>query len=266
MARRLLPIGIQNFRKLRESNCYYADKTGYALRLVEEGAHYFLSRPRRFGKSLFLDTLKALFQGSRELFKGLHIHDHWDWAVRYPVVKLSFGGGNFNEPGYLQSGLMEQLAAIERSTSTEQFAETSPGRLRDLLGALHRRTGQRVAVLVDEYDKPILDALEEPEVARANRDYLHGLYSVIKQKRTWPCCRVPSRGRPGEGACPATSERVRLSRIGSRCVRSRTVSLEHRIESSWFLRSWHGLPFVPDNRCCRTSCSPGAQGAPVRGI
>ena len=93
MARHLLPIGIQSFRKLRESNCYYVDKTGYALRLAEEGTHYFLSRPRRFGKSLFLDTLKELFAGSRELFHGLRAYDHWDWSQRYPVVKLSFGKG-----------------------------------------------------------------------------------------------------------------------------------------------------------------------------
>ena len=77
MSRRLLPIDIQSFRKIRESNCYYVDKTGCALRLVEEGTHYFLSRPRRFGKSLFLDTLKELFEGSRELFEGLQIYEHW---------------------------------------------------------------------------------------------------------------------------------------------------------------------------------------------
>ena len=180
MARRLLPIGIQSFRKIRESNCYYVDKTGYALRLVEEGAHYFLSRPRRFGKSLFLDTLKELFEGSRELFEGLQIYEHWDWSVRHPVVRLSFGGGNFMEPRYLQASLMEQLAGIERDASTERYAKTAPGRLRDLLRALHRQSGQRVAVLVDEYDKPILDALEEPDIARANRDYLRGLYATIK--------------------------------------------------------------------------------------
>ena len=180
MARRLLPIGIQSFRKLRESNCYYVDKTGYALRLVEEGTHYFLSRPRRFGKSLFLDTLKELFEGRRELFEGLNVYERWDWSLRYPVVKLSFGGGNFDEPGHLQASLTEQLSAIERDSLVEHFAETPPGRLRDLLRALHRRTGQRVAVLVDEYDKPILDALEVEDVARANRNYLRGLYSVIK--------------------------------------------------------------------------------------
>ena len=168
MFRRLLPIGIQSFRKIRESNCYYVDKTAYARRLVEEGTHYFLSRPRRFGKSLFLDTLKELFEGSRELFEGLQIYERWDWSVRSPVVRLDFGSGDFTEPGYLHASVMEQLAAIERDTSTERYADTAPGRFRDLLAALHRQTGQRVAVLVDEYDKPILDALDAPDIARNN--------------------------------------------------------------------------------------------------
>ena len=180
MVRRLLPIGIQTLREIRERNCYYVDKTGYALRLVEQGKHYFLSRPRRFGKSLFLDTLKELFEGSRELFRGLHAYDRWDWSVRYPVVKLSFGKGDFTEREYLRTNLMAQFDAIESEAALEKRYDTGPERLADLLQALHRRTGQRVAVLVDEYDKPILDALEVEEVARANRNYLRGLYSVIK--------------------------------------------------------------------------------------
>ena len=180
MARHLLPIGIQSFRKLRESNCYYVDKTGYALRLAEEGTHYFLSRPRRFGKSLFLDTLKELFAGSRELFHGLRAYDHWDWSHRYPVVKLSFGKGNFKEPGYLHTNLSARLGVIERATGVEPLHDTGPERLDHLLRTLHDQTGQRVVVLVDEYDKPILDALEQPDIARANRDYLRGLYSVFK--------------------------------------------------------------------------------------
>ena len=180
MARRPLPIGIQSFRNLRERNCYYVDKTGYALRLVEEGTHYFLSRPRRFGKSLFLDTLKELFEGSRELFRGLHAYDRWDWSVRYPVVKLSFGKGDFTERGYLRANLMAQFDAIENEAGLEKRYDTGPERFADLLQSLHGRNGQRVAVLVDEYDKPILDALEAEDVARANRNYLRGLYSAIK--------------------------------------------------------------------------------------
>ena len=156
------------------------DKTGHALRLVEEGTHYFLSRPRRFGKSLFLDTLKELFQGSRELFEGLQACDCWDWSLRYPVVHLSFAGGNFREQGYLHTNLMAEFDALERDAEVEQRHDSGPERLKHLLRTLHRRSGNRVVVLVDEYDKPILDALEQPEIAAANREYLRGLYSVIK--------------------------------------------------------------------------------------
>ena len=178
--RRKLPIGIQTFREMREKNYYYVDKTTHIRRLIDEGKHYFLSRPRRFGKSLFLDTLKELFEGNEPLFEGLHIHEHWDWRVRYPVVRLSFGSGNFKEVGYLQANLLDQLSAIERRAGVVVEAETVPGRFAFLLEALHEHAGQPVAVLVDEYDKPILDALEVPEVARDNRDFLRGLYATIK--------------------------------------------------------------------------------------
>jgi len=92
-ARKLLPIGIQTFREIRESDCYYVDKTGLALRLIQQGKCFFLSRPRRFGKSLFLDTLRAIFEGEEEHFRGLAIHDQWDWTVKYPVLRISFGTG-----------------------------------------------------------------------------------------------------------------------------------------------------------------------------
>ena len=179
-AKRKLPIGIQTFRELREDHCYYVDKTAYIRRLVNEGKHYFLSRPRRFGKSLLIDTLKELFEGNEPLFKGLDIYEGWDWSVRHPVVRLSFGGGNFKEPGYLHTNLMAQLDAIERRAQVTSEYATAPGRFAHLLEALHEQTGQRVAVLIDEYDKPILDALDAPEVARANRDFLRGVYAVIK--------------------------------------------------------------------------------------
>ena len=180
MTRRRLPIGIQTFREIREDGCYYVDKTAHIRRLLDEGKHYFLSRPRRFGKSLFLDTCKELFEGNEALFEGLAIHGSWDWSVRNPVVLLSFGKGNFKAPEYLHTNLMAQLDGIERASGVASPYTTAPERFGHLLEALHERTGQRVAVLVDEYDKPILDALDVPEVARANRDYLRGLYSVTK--------------------------------------------------------------------------------------
>ena len=180
MNKRRLPIGIQTFRKIREQNYYYVDKTAYIRRLLDGGTHYFLSRPRRFGKSLFLDTLKEVFESNEPLFKGLYIHDRWDWSVRHPVLRLSFGSGNFKESGYVEATLMEQLAAAERRAGVVSEFATAPGRFSSLLEALHDQAGQPVAVLIDEYDKPILDALEVPETARANRDFLRGLYAVIK--------------------------------------------------------------------------------------
>ncbi len=178
--RRKLPIGIQTFREIREENYYYVDKTALIQRLMDEGKHYFLSRPRRFGKSLFLDTLKELFEGNEPLFEGLYIHDQWDWSVRYPVVRLSFGSGNFKEPGYLHANVMTQLHTIAEEAGIAPRYDTAPECFGDLIRVLHREVGQRVVVLVDEYDKPILDALEVPEVARANRDFLRGLYATIK--------------------------------------------------------------------------------------
>ena len=181
MSRRRLPIGIQTFRKLRERDCYYVDKTAYVERLLNEDTHYFLSRPRRFGKSLFLDTLKEVFEGNEALFAGLYIHDRHDWAKRNPVVRLSFGGGTFKEPDTLHADVMAQLDGLARDRDIPVRYDTAPARFRHLLQALHKETGRRAAVLVDEYDKPILDALvDEPEVALANRDYLRGLYGVIK--------------------------------------------------------------------------------------
>ena len=180
MTKRKLPIGIQTFRTIREEGWYYVDKTAYAQRLADGGTHYFLSRPRRFGKSLFVDTLKELFEGNEPLFRGLAVHDGWDWSVRHPVVRLDFSAGDFNDPDYLREDVAAQLAAIERRAGLDPGPAKASIRFRQLLDALHERSGQRVAVLVDEYDRPILDALGNPELARANHDALRGLYSAIK--------------------------------------------------------------------------------------
>ena len=144
MDRRKLPIGIQTFREVREDGCYYVDKTAYIRRLLGDGKHYFLSRPRRFGKSLFLDTLKELFEGNEALFEGLHIHRHWDWSVRHPVVRLDFGAGHFKDPGHLEANVMEQLDAAERRASLGSDYRTVPGRLASLLeraARAHRAAG-----------------------------------------------------------------------------------------------------------------------------
>ena len=177
--RRKLPAGVRSFRELREGDCYYVDKTEHMKRLVSEGRHYLLSRPRHFGKSLFVDTLKELFEGNEPLFEGLDIHDHWNWSVHYPVVRLDFGPGTFSEPDSLEADLMAQLAAVEQRIGMRIESQVVPGRFVMLLKALHERTGQRVIVLIDECDKPILDAMKEPEVARENRDTLRDLYAAL---------------------------------------------------------------------------------------
>ena len=180
LAKSKLPIGIQTFREIRQDGFRYVDKTMFALRLLEAGKVYFLSRPRRFGKSLLLDTLKELFEGNEALFRGLHIHDKWDWGTRYPVVRLHFGAGDFTDPAQLAEDVRDQLAKLEAEHGIAPSAASAPFRFRHLIAALREQTGQRVAVLVDEYDKPILDALGTPAAA-ANRQFLRGLYAAIKQ-------------------------------------------------------------------------------------
>ena len=163
MERRRLPAGIQTFREIREEGYYYVDKTRYARRVAEgAGKHHFLSRPRRFGKSLFVDTLKELYEGNEPLFRGLAVHDAWDWSRRRPVVRLSFAGGNFKRPGALAESAAAQIEDIGRRAGVDAGGGTAPVRFRRLIEALHERAGERVVVLVDEYDKPILDARVGP--------------------------------------------------------------------------------------------------------
>ncbi|MCY4201163.1 MAG: AAA family ATPase, partial [Aestuariivita sp.] len=179
MTRKCLPIGIQDFETIRSEGFYYVDKTLLIHQLVDLGRHYFLSRPRRFGKSLLLDTMRALFEGRQELFRGLAIHDEWDWSVTHPVLRLSFDG-KYNALGDVGRSVLTQLELAEDAAALDPVDAEGPERLQRLLYRLHAKTGQRVVVLVDEYDKPILDMLNDPELARANRDYLRGFYGIIK--------------------------------------------------------------------------------------
>ena len=196
MDRRRLPVGIQTFRRIREEGYCYVDKTVFAGRIAAGDAkHCFLSRPRRFGKSLFVDTLKELYEGAEPLFRGLAVHDAWDWSKRHPVVRLSFAGGNFKRPGALVESATAQIEDAGRRAGIDAGGGSPPVRFRRLIEALRERTGERVVVLVDEYDKPILGARDEAELpgeergaapragdaqARANRDDLRGLYGAIK--------------------------------------------------------------------------------------
>ncbi|GAB1385206.1 hypothetical protein MASR1M59_03540 [Melaminivora sp.] len=182
MQRKKLPIGIQTFAKIREDDYYYVDKTALALKLIDTGTHYFLSRPRRFGKSLFLDTLAELFAGNESLFRGLQCHGRWDWTQRYPVIRLSFGAGRLSSAAGLHEHIQASLDdnAVRLNVSLEPPTQSPHLRFRQLIQQAHAQHGQRVVVLVDEYDKPILDNLTEPAIARQMRDGLRDLYSVIK--------------------------------------------------------------------------------------
>jgi len=177
---RKLPIGIQTFADIIDGGYYYVDKTRQIHRLVEEGKYYFLSRPRRFGKSLLLDTLACLFEGREALFRGLYIHDKWKWQRQHPVIRLSFGDGLLRTREELDLRIGELLRAeAERLDVTLQNTSIA-GRFRELIEAVHERHGERAVVLIDEYDKPILDNLLAPERARALREGLKNLYSVLK--------------------------------------------------------------------------------------
>ena len=180
MTRKKLPIGIQTFREIRESVCYYVDKTPYALKLFEQGKYFFLSRPRRFGKSLFLDTLKELFEANAPLFAGLYAEKHWDWSVSYPVLRFSFGGGVLGSLSDLGQSLHEQLTVFEQQHELPAAFPDIRSRFKSLIRRLHEKAGQRVVILIDEYDKPILDRIEEPQIAREIREGLKDFYSVIK--------------------------------------------------------------------------------------
>jgi len=180
MTRKKLPIGIQTFREIREDDCYYVDKTGFALKLATEGKAYFLSRPRRFGKSLFIDTLAELFAGNEPLFRGLYCHDRWDWSVRYPVIRISFAEGVMESRADLDQRIEEVLRENEQRLGLTGEPASVAGRFGALIRGAQQKYGQRAVVLVDEYDKPILDNLTRPEVARQLRDGLRDVYSVIK--------------------------------------------------------------------------------------
>ncbi|NOG31707.1 AAA family ATPase [Halomonas sp. TBZ9] len=177
---RKLPIGIQTFSDIREGGYYYVDKTPFIEKLVNQNKYYFLSRPRRFGKSLLLDTLRCLFEGRQSLFEGLHIHDDWDWQQTYPVIRLSFGDGMLTSRDALDIHTHELLNAQAEAQGVSLRNTSIAGRFRELIHQTHRRHGQRAVVLIDEYDKPILDNILAHERARELREGLKNLYSVIK--------------------------------------------------------------------------------------
>ena len=174
------PLGLQTFAKVREGKFAYVDKTPLALDLANTAGIYFLARPRRFGKSLFLDTLRNLFEGKRELFTGLHAEANWEWDVKHPVIKLDMRGGSRGIDA-LRSILKSNLLYTAQCLGVELASTNEPAELlQQLIRQVHMRHQRKVVLLIDEYDKPMIDNIKKPELAEDMRDQLQSFYSIIK--------------------------------------------------------------------------------------
>lgn len=181
---RKLPIGIQSFEKLREENFLYVDKTEYLYRLVHSGLPYFLSRPRRFGKSLFLSTLKAYWEGKKELFHDLYIEkleeeNELAWQA-YPVFYFDFNREGYQNRNALKEVLDSHLREWEKVYGCDEPDKPLALRFQNLLMKANETTGKRAVVLVDEYDKPLLDVAEDEALVEYNKAMFKGFFSALK--------------------------------------------------------------------------------------
>lgn len=174
------PIGIQDFEKLRTKGYSYVDKSRFVYKLATEGEYYFLSRPRRFGKSLFLSTLEAYFQGKKELFEGLAIYDlETEWK-KYPIFHIDLNTANFREKDSLYTVLNDYLTTWESKYGTRESEATLALRFKGVIARAAEKEGCGVVILIDEYDKPILQTLRAPELQAEHRAQLKAFYSVLK--------------------------------------------------------------------------------------
>ena len=174
------PIGIQDFEKLRTNGYSYVDKSRFVYKLATEGEYYFLSRPRRFGKSLFLSTLEAYFQGKKELFKGLAIYDlETEWK-KYPIFHIDLNTANFREQDSLYTVLNDCLTTWESKYGARESEATLALRFKGVIARAAEKEGCGVVILIDEYDKPILQTLRDPELQAEHRAQLKAFYSVLK--------------------------------------------------------------------------------------
>ena len=174
------PLGIQTFSKLRDDNYVYVDKTALIYELVTTGTAYFLSRPRRFGKSLLISTLESLFSGEKAQFEGLAIAETDFDFVQYPIVLFEFTNVLTRQAGDVERYIINRTNRIAKQYSIELTLDSYEERLGELIECLYEQTGKPVVFLVDEYDKPILDNLFDDKL-KAIRSILAGFYAVVKQ-------------------------------------------------------------------------------------
>jgi hypothetical protein len=174
---RKYPIGLQDFSKIRKDGFLYIDKTRLIYNLIESGNYYFLSRPRRFGKSLLLSTIKEIFSGNRELFEGLWIYDQWNWDQKHPVIHLRCSKLDYQKLG-LYEALNIEMGVLAKGLGIELEASHLKGRFEELIRKAS--ANGRVVILIDEYDKPITDYLEDLEKVEENRSVFKSFYSVLK--------------------------------------------------------------------------------------
>ena len=182
---KLLPIGVQTFLKMRSNPYVYVDKTEHAYRLAITEGMYFLSRPRRFGKSLMVSTLRELFEGNRILFKGLWIEDKWDWSQKSPVIQLSFASMAYKELG-LDTAIKIELTRMATEVGLTFTTDSYQQYFKELILFLHQKHG-KVVILIDEYDKPITDYLEKEDLpqAKTNQKIMKAFYSVLKDSEAF---------------------------------------------------------------------------------
>jgi hypothetical protein len=176
-----LGIGISDFKELIRGNYIYVDKTEYIYKLINSGKYYFLSRPRRFGKSLLLSTIRYLFEAKKELFKGLYIEDKWNWEETYPVIRMDFAEAQVKNADELEKELKATIIEIGRKYGYEYNKEYTINRnLRLLIEGIYEISKKHVVILIDEYDKPILDNIEKREEVERIREVLKGFYTTLK--------------------------------------------------------------------------------------
>ncbi|OGT52448.1 MAG: hypothetical protein A3E84_03355 [Gammaproteobacteria bacterium RIFCSPHIGHO2_12_FULL_42_13] len=176
-----LPIGVSTLEKIVENNYLYIDKTAFIEKLAQGGGYYFLSRPRRFGKSLFLDTLKQAFLGNKDLFKGLYLETHWNWDKKRPVIHFDFGSTSaYDNENTLTEAIWNVLRLSAQQYDIHLENLTISIAFHELIRKISEKTNSQVVILVDEYDKPILDVITDEPQALIMREILKGLYSVIK--------------------------------------------------------------------------------------